>query len=568
MQHRAAPQGTARRPATSMAADRPTGRPDKPATSPTNNGNVKVVVRARPLKSTEGSPLVSVKDGTTITIKPPTDGKPRSAEERAFTFDHSLWSVDDSYGPPVGQEDVYTVVGREFLDHNIEGFNTCVLAYGQTGSGKTHTMLGTTEDPGLIPRTCADLFERVDKMKHDDVSCTVQISYFEIYNEVVRDLLACSDASSGSTPNRPAVPRPSTPTGRPSTPTGRPSSRPGSPTKSPTKRNSVLATALTASAAGLRVRESPETGPYIEGLSEHTVTSTADVLRYLEAGGRARATAETKMNAQSSRSHAVFTVVLKQTRFLYDDGTATEERVSRIRLVDLAGSERADVSGTSGARLREGSNINKSLSTLGRVIEALVAGSFVVPYRDSVLTYLLKESLGGNSKTAMIACVAPANYDETLSTLRYADSAKRITTRAVANKDIRVDAEKDKLLASQSAEIQQLRAQLALRGDDDTPGAPAATNDEVRRALGYAKLLEDQLAQTRRLAGDMREQLVATRRHNGLLTSHLRDMTNSPWRDSAKSELDELTHEHESLMNDLATFRESLAKSRARYVCA
>jgi hypothetical protein len=180
----------------------------------------------------------------------------------------------------------------------------------------------------------------------------------------------------------------------------------------------------------------------VEGLSEHAVTSAEDVIRYLEDGSRARATAETKMNSQSSRSHAVFTLVLKQTRFLYDGGSATEERVSRIRLVDLAGSERADVSGTTGARLREGSNINKSLTTLGRVIESLVGGNSVVPYRDSVLTYLLKESLGGNSKTAMIACISPANYDETLSTLRYADSAKRITTRAVANKDIKLEAEK------------------------------------------------------------------------------------------------------------------------------
>ncbi|TQS31574.1 hypothetical protein Golomagni_08141, partial [Golovinomyces magnicellulatus] len=301
-------------------------------------------------------------------------------EEKNFTFDNSFWShdTDDSYY--AHQEDVYNSLGEEFLDHNFEGYHTCIFAYGQTGSGKSYTMMGTQDKPGLIPRTCEDLFERIQAAQNENsnVAYNVRVSYFEVYNEHVRDLLVPYDT-----------------------------------TKPPNY---------------LKIRESPTEGPYVKDLTEVPVRNIDEILRYMKNGDSSRTVASTKMNDTSSRSHAVFTIMLKQIHHDMETDETTE-RSSRIRLVDLAGSERAKSTEATGARLREGSNINKSLTTLGRVIAALAdpkAGRSgkrkdIVPYRDSILTWLLKDSLGGNSKTAMIACIAPSDYDETLSTLRYAD---------------------------------------------------------------------------------------------------------------------------------------------------
>jgi hypothetical protein len=194
-----------------------------------------------------------------------------------------------------------------------------------------------------------------------------------------------------------------------------------------------------------------------------------EIMRYMKMGDASRTTASTKMNDTSSRSHAVFTIMLKQIHHDMDTDETTE-RMARIRLVDLAGSERAKATEATGARLREGSNINKSLTTLGRVIAALAdpkqhrpgkRNKDVVPYRDSILTWLLKDSLGGNSKTAMIACIAPSDYDETLSTLRYADQAKRIRTRAVVNQDHVSAAERDAQIAAMAEEIRILQLNVS-----------------------------------------------------------------------------------------------------------
>ncbi|EEY18107.1 kinesin-II 85 kDa subunit [Verticillium alfalfae VaMs.102] len=198
------------------------------------------------------------------------------------------------------------------------------------------------------------------------------------------------------------------------------------------------------------------------------------------------------MNDTSSRNHAVFTIMLKQIHHDMETDETTE-RSSRIRLVDLAGSERAKATEATGARLREGSNINKSLTTLGRVIGALADSKQkgrkrkdVVPYRDSILTWLLKDSLGGNSKTAMIACIAPSDYEETLSTLRYADQAKRIRTRAVVNQDHVSAAERDAQIAEMAEEIRvlQLSVSESRRREKDTTqdqeGAPRGLPEERR----------------------------------------------------------------------------------------
>jgi hypothetical protein len=365
------------------------------------------------------------------TLLVPNDHDPANArararkvlEEKSFTFDNSFWSHDPEDEHYATQEDVYDSLGEEFLDHNFEGYHTCIFAYGQTGSGKSYTMMGTPDHPGLIPRTCEDLFERIAAAQDEtpNISYNVRVSYFEVYNEHVRDLLV------PIIPHQPPY--------------------------------------------YLKIRESPTEGPYVKDLTEVPVRSLHEIIRYMRVGDNNRTTASTKMNDTSSRSHAVFTIMLKQIHHDLDTDETTE-RSSRIRLVDLAGSERAKSTEATGQRLREGSNINKSLTTLGRVIAALADPkqqrrpgtssrkdtSTVVPYRDSILTWLLKDSLGGNSKTAMIACIAPSDYEETLSTLRYADQAKRIRTRAVVNQiDAVSAAERDAQIQAMEAEIRALQ---------------------------------------------------------------------------------------------------------------
>ncbi len=347
-------------------------------------------------------------------------------EEKSFTFDNSFWSHNPADAHYAHQEDIYNALGEEFLDHNFEGYHTCIFAYGQTGSGKSYTMMGTPTQPGLIPRTCEDLFQRIESSVSPHISYTVRVSYFEVYNEHVRDLLSPPRPSSDNHPYY------------------------------------------------LKIRESPTEGPYVKDLTDLPVKNYHELLRYMRLGDNSRTTASTKMNDTSSRSHAVFTIMLKQIH--HDLSTdATTERLARIRLVDLAGSERAKATEATGARLREGSNINKSLTTLGRVIAALAdprhgrvhngaktRSKDVVPYRDSILTWLLKDSLGGNSKTAMIACIAPSDYDETLSTLRYADQAKHIRTRAIVNQDSVSAAERDAQIAEMQNTIRELQVQVNL----------------------------------------------------------------------------------------------------------
>ena len=360
---------------------------------------------------------------STTLYAPPSAGSQKSKgqhrgkviEDRTFTFDNSFWSHDTSDPHYAGQEDVYNCLGEEFLDHNFEGYHTCIFAYGQTGSGKSYTMMGTPEQPGLIPRTCEDLFERIENSESPNISYHVRVSYFEVYNEHVRDLL---------------VPRTDPP-------------------------------------YYLKIRESPTDGPYVKDLTDVPVRSYAEIMKYMRKGDASRTTASTKMNDTSSRSHAVFTIMLKQIH--HDLSTdETTERTARIRLVDLAGSERAKSTEATGQRLREGSNINKSLTTLGRVIAALAdskpgrrKNKDIVPYRDSILTWLLKDSLGGNSKTAMIACIAPSDYEETLSTLRYADQAKHIRTRAIVNQDHVSAAERDAKIEEMAEMIRSLQLSVS-----------------------------------------------------------------------------------------------------------
>ena len=408
-----------------------------------------------------------VSQQTTLLV--PNDTDPANArararkvmEEKSFTFDNSFWSHDTDDEHYATQEDVYDSLGEEFLDHNFEGYHTCIFAYGQTGSGKSYTMMGTSGHPGLIPRTCEDLFERIAAAQDEtpNISYNVRVSYFEVYNEHVRDLLV------------PVVPH--------------------------------------QPPYYLKIRESPTEGPYVKDLTEVPVRSLNEILRHMRVGDNNRTTASTKMNDTSSRSHAVFTIMLKQIHHDLETDETTE-RSSRIRLVDLAGSERAKSTEATGARLREGSNINKSLTTLGRVIAALAdpkqqrprpgtsssvrKDTSVVPYRDSILTWLLKDSLGGNSKTAMIACIAPSDYEETLSTLRYADQAKRIRTRAVVNQvDALSAAERDAQIAAMEAEIRQLQLVVgdSRRREKDAREAEEKLDEYQERVRGLQLAMEE-----------------------------------------------------------------------------
>ncbi|KAK0560480.1 hypothetical protein OC844_003733 [Tilletia horrida] len=384
-----------------------------------DSGNIKVIVRCRPLNSREkargASHLIDVIDDHQLVLNPPQEGDAKTGGNKATKKGAMPFSFDRSYDENTEQRTLFEYVGIELLSHAFNGFNTCVFAYGQTGSGKSHSMVGYAEAKGLIPLTCSRLFEDIgEKLEADpNLKISVEVSYIEIYNEKVRDLL------------------------------------------NPKNKGN------------LKVREHPSLGPYVEDLSKLMVNSFADIENLMDEGNKARTVAATNMNETSSRSHAVFTLVLTQRRLDTDTNLETE-KVSRISLVDLAGSERANSTGATGARLKEGANINRSLTTLGKVIAALATASMeptkgkkkaaldnFVPYRDSVLTWLLKDSLGGNSKTAMIAAISPADYEETLSTLRYADQAKKIKNKAVVNEDPNA-----KLIRELKEELEMLRSRV------------------------------------------------------------------------------------------------------------
>ncbi|XP_050988760.1 kinesin-like protein KIF1A isoform X7 [Labeo rohita] len=386
--------------------------------------SVKVAVRVRPFNSREigkESKCIIQMSGNTTTILNPKQPK----ETKSFNFDYSYWShttpEDVNYAC---QKQVYKDIGEEMLLHAFEGYNVCIFAYGQTGAGKSYTMMGKQEkdQEGIIPLLCEDLFTKISDNNDNSMSYSVEVSYMEIYCERVRDLL------------------------------------------NPKNKGN------------LRVREHPLMGPYVEDLSKLAVTSYNDIQDLMDSGNKARTVAATNMNETSSRSHAVFNIIFTQKRHDSDTDN-TSEKVSKISLVDLAGSERADSTGAKGTRLKEGANINKSLTTLGKVISALAEMDSVpnknkkkkkvesfIPYRDSVLTWLLRENLGGNSRTAMVAALSPAdiNYDETLSTLRYADRAKQIRCNAVINED-----PNNRLVRELKEEVARLKDLLYAQGLGD-----------------------------------------------------------------------------------------------------
>uniref|UniRef100_A0A8C1XC79 Kinesin family member 13A n=1 Tax=Cyprinus carpio TaxID=7962 RepID=A0A8C1XC79_CYPCA len=379
------------------------------------------------------------------------------SKPKVFAFDHCFWSMDESNIPKyAGQEVVFKCLGEGILENAFQGYNACIFAYGQTGSGKSFSMMGNGEQPGLIPRLCCSLFERVSRDQNESQSFKVEVSYMEIYNEKVRDLLD---------------------------PKG--------------------------SRQSLKVREHKVLGPYVDGLSQLAVMNFEDIESLMSEGNKSRTVAATNMNEESSRSHAVFSVIVTQTLYDLQSGNSGE-KVSKISLVDLAGSERVSKTGAAGERLKEGSNINKSLTTLGCVISALAdqsAGkgkSKFVPYRDSVLTWLLKDNLGGNSKTAMIATISPAadNYEETLSTLRYADRAKRIVNHAVVNEDPNA-----RIIRELREEVEKLKVQLSQAESLKSPELQEKLQESEKLIQEMTVTWEEKLRKTEEIAQERQKQL-------------------------------------------------------------
>ncbi|KAF2396750.1 kinesin-domain-containing protein [Trichodelitschia bisporula] len=539
------------------------------------SSSVKVVVRVRRFVQREldaGSPCLIKMDPTTqsTTLMAPaaSDRSRKHLEDKTFTFDKSFWSHDPGSAHYAEQADVYRSFGEEFLDHNFEGFHTCIFAYGQTGSGKSYTMMGTPQQPGLIPRTCEALFQRIKHQPVPNTTYNVHVSYFEVYNEHVRDLLV----GGGDT-------------------------------------------------RYLKIRESPADGVYIQGLTDATVRSYADVEELIKKGDKNRTVAATKMNDTSSRSHAVFTICLKQIQhsLTHDE---TVETTSRMRLVDLAGSERANKTEATGQRLVEGGLINKSLTTLGRVIAALAdqrrvvpggsgrnsprpgtpgAGTpgrrmsrlptnEVVPYRDSVLTWLLKDSLGGNSKTAMVACVSPTDYEETLSTLRYADQAKRIRMQVRANVDAITAKQRDDQISAMAATIKNLQLSVN-RAAERKKEEMESLEDYQRQVDNMQRLMEEtrqvsdariraltlEVEELRPTNVRLRGEIETLRRHLGLVVgelkhpivipAELRPRDEDAEREEAEKEAWalELQHEAEQMLRDLKLFRRKVKDDKEMF---
>lgn len=398
--------------------------------------SIQVAVRIRPPNKRENdTDVITSTANNNVYLKNPEDKKKKTF---GFDFTYDLNST---------QDDVFADVGNKVVENVFKGYNTCVFAYGQTGTGKSYVMMGNDQNVGLIPRICQTLFDKQENhnginVGNATVTYKIELSYLEIYSEEVYDLLSKTGKQ-------------------------------------------------------LKVREHPILGPYVDSLSQILVDDYKNIKKFIDQGNKERATASTLMNNKSSRSHAILTLYFTQ---LIDEPELgkTREIVSKINLVDLAGSERVEISGVTGINFKEAININKSLSVLGNVINKLATESVKqdvkttvkkvtklkktksvkkladhIPFRESVLTWILKESLGGNSRTYMIATISPSsiNYNESLNTLRYAYNAKQIINTIKINED-----PNDKLIRVLKDELATLRSQLATKGSDST-----STNEELQK---------------------------------------------------------------------------------------
>ena len=418
--------------------------------------SVQVGVRVRPFNTRE-------KENESVCIIEMIGNQTKITNElgqpHTFTFDHSFWSHDcyieepngylapDKSGKYADQILVYNTLGKQILDNAWEGYHCCLFAYGQTGSGKSYSMVGYGENKGIVPISCEEIFKRIESNKDENIHYEVEVSMLEIYNEKVQDLLV------------PINKRP-----------------PG----------------------GLKIRESKTLGVFVADLTKYPVSSYKEISEKMDEGYQNRTIGSTLMNNTSSRAHTIVTIEFTQVQTV---GKTKSEKKSKINLVDLAGSERANSTGATGARLKEGCNINKSLLVLGNVINTLADKALgkkkdvLPPYRDSALTRILQNALGGNSKTVMICALSPAsiNYEETLSTLRYADRAKKIQNKAVIN-----ESEHDKtvrLLKEENDDLKKKIEELMKKA-----GLGETLNEDEQKAYNELKA---QYEETKKLCDSM-----------------------------------------------------------------
>ncbi|KFO89285.1 Kinesin-like KIF18A, partial [Buceros rhinoceros silvestris] len=420
--------------------------------------HVKVVVRVRPesQKEKDGnfSKVVQVVDQHILVFDPKEEevsffhGKrithrdlnKRQKKDLKFVFD-AVFAESSS------QLEVFEHTTKSVIDGFLNGYNCTVLAYGATGAGKTYTMLGSPEDPGVMYLTMMTLYNCMDRMKEDKI-CDIAVSYLEVYNEQIRDLLVNSGP--------------------------------------------------------LAVREDAQKGVVVQGLTLHQPKSAEEVLQMLDYGNKNRTQHPTDANASSSRSHAVFQIYLRQ-----QDKTASinqNVRIAKMSLIDLAGSERASATNAKGARFREGTNINRSLLALGNVINALAdpkSKKQHIPYRNSKLTRLLKDSLGGNCRTIMIAAVSPSSmfYDDTYNTLKYANRAKDIRSSLKSNV-VSLDSHIShyvKICNEQKKEILMLKEKLREYEEKqasipENPHAAVLSNNQQAEIQRYREILKNVFA--------------------------------------------------------------------------
>ncbi|KAJ3343749.1 Kinesin-like protein kif3a [Gonapodya sp. JEL0774] len=371
--------------------------------------SVRVCVRCRPFSQREladGHSNIASLDGNaaSVTIRDPTARTSDDMGKKTFTF-------DAVFGEDSQQMSVYNATARPIVDSVLDGYNGTVFAYGQTGTGKTFSMEGVRTTPhlrGIIPNAFEHIFAHITSAP-PSTRYLVRASALEIYNEDIRDLLNPK-----------------------------------------------------AGAGKLEIKEHSDTGVYVRDLSTFVVKDVNEIDKLLNIANKNRSVGATAMNERSSRSHSIFSVTVERSD-VEQDGSE-HIRVGKLHLVDLAGSERQSKTQASGDRLKEATKINLSLSALGNVISSLVDGkSSHVPYRDSKLTRLLQDSLGGSAKTVMLATMSPAsyNYEETISTLRYANRAKNIKNKPKINED-----PKDAMLRQFQEEILKLKQQLEAIGPD------------------------------------------------------------------------------------------------------
>jgi len=392
-----------------------------------NYDNLRVAIRVRPplnRETEEGIPFRSIaivsEDHKSISLAEYLGSEfseierqrqwieePNLFQLHRFTFD-SIFDMDSL------QEDVYNITAKQAVQSVLEGYNSTIFCYGQTGTGKTYTMEGFTYESknpnrGIIQRTIQDIFNYIEMTSNENTKFIIRASFLQIYNENISDLLK------------------------------------------PDKKN-------------LQIREDKKKGIYVDLLSEWAVRTPVDLYALLKKGGNLRATSSTYMNDVSSRSHAVFVITVEQMTIELNQGNKTQIKVGKLNLVDLAGSERIRITGTTGQQLEESKKINKSLSCLGNVINALTDKknkNNYIPYRDSKLTRLLQDSLGGNCKTTMIAMISPSQdaFSESLSTLYFAQRAKKIKNRPIINEDVNNRA----LIRKYENELQNLKNELELK---------------------------------------------------------------------------------------------------------